>query len=242
MMREQAFFRQVMGQFATGVTIVTTATTEGVFGLTVNAFTSVSLDPPLIAICVDLRSQTLSCLRASGSFAVNVLEASQEALSRCFATPSAERYESFCHVPYQVAVTGSPVLNGVLAFLDARVVAEYPGGDHVIILGQVEALGTSGTIQRLKVDGAAQGTVTARRDERLDNARQPEPFTQTPLVYYQGQYRRLARYGEWSSLAASSAEERKEELTFPSARSFPSIEKNRNSSGDSQVTSDRIRK
>src|SRR5262249_28914791 len=106
-----------------------------------NAFTSVSLDPPLIAICVDLRSQTLSRLRTSGCFAVNVLEASHEALSQCFATPAAERYESFCHVPYHVAVTGSPVLSGVLAFLDARIVAEYPGGDHVIILGQVKALG-----------------------------------------------------------------------------------------------------
>jgi 3-hydroxy-9,10-secoandrosta-1,3,5(10)-triene-9,17-dione monooxygenase reductase component len=81
MTKEKMFFRQVMGQFATGVAVVTTATPEGAFGMTVNAFTSVSLNPPLIAICVDLRSQTLLRLRASGFFAVNVLEASQEALS-----------------------------------------------------------------------------------------------------------------------------------------------------------------
>jgi flavin reductase (DIM6/NTAB) family NADH-FMN oxidoreductase RutF len=224
MTREKEFFRQVMGQFATGVTIVTTATTEGVFGLTVNAFTSVSLDPPLIAICVDVRSQTLSCLRASGSFAVNVLGAEQEALSQCFATPSAERYGSFCHVPYQVAVTGSPVLSGVLAFLDARIVAEYPGGDHVIILGQVEAMGASGIIQRLKADGTEHGTLTVWGDERSDNARQPEQFTKTPLVYYQGQYRYLARNDERPSLAASFAEDVKGELICLSNSSASGVE------------------
>src|SRR5690348_15338951 len=187
MTKETLFFRQVMGQFATGVAVVTTATSEGAFGLTVNAFTSVSLDPPLIAICVDLRSQTLSRLRTSGFFAVNVLEASQEALSRCFATPSVERYESFCHVPYHVAVTGSPVLSGVLAFLDARIVAEYPGGDHVILLGQVEALGREGKAQHFTADGPAHGTGVEWRDGKVGQVHQPELAPQTPLLFYQGQ-------------------------------------------------------
>ena len=167
MTKDTMFFRQVMGQFATGVAIVTGATPEGVFGLTVNAFTSISLDPPLIAICVDLRSQTLSRLRTSGCFAINVLEASQEALSQCFATPSAERNESFCHVPYHVAVTGSPVLSGVLAFLDARIVAEYPGGDHVIILGQVEALGQGSKAQHFNADETVHETGSEWRTGRL---------------------------------------------------------------------------
>jgi flavin reductase (DIM6/NTAB) family NADH-FMN oxidoreductase RutF len=93
---EKEAFRQVLGQFATGVTVVTTATGEGLSGLTVNSFTSVSLDPPLVLVCVDLTSQTLPCLRASGYFAVNVLTGEQEALARCFASRSGERYEQFC--------------------------------------------------------------------------------------------------------------------------------------------------
>jgi flavin reductase (DIM6/NTAB) family NADH-FMN oxidoreductase RutF len=110
-------------------------------------------------------------------------------------------------------VTGSPVLSGVLAFLDARIVAEYPGGDHVIILGQVEALGASSIIQRLQADSTGLGLLTEWKDERLDQAHQPDLFTQTPLVYYQGQYRHLARNGERPSLTASSAEDVKGELT-----------------------------
>src|SRR5947199_1581726 len=95
------FFRQVMGQFATGVTVVTTCNQEGQpGGLTVNAFSSVSLTPPLILICVDLTSQVLPTLRESKVFAVNMLTSQQEYLSRCFATHSTERFEHFCNVPY----------------------------------------------------------------------------------------------------------------------------------------------
>src|SRR5579864_8230793 len=121
MSTEQDFFRQVMGRFPTGVTIVTTQSGEGLSGLTVNSFASVSLDPPLVLICIDLKSHTLPFLRASGSFAVNFLTDVQEDLSRCFATASAERNEYFCHAPYHVAATGSPILDGILAFIDARV-------------------------------------------------------------------------------------------------------------------------
>ena len=70
-----------------------------------------------------------------------MLTEKQEDLSRCFATSSAERYEDFCHASYHVAATGAPIIDDTLAFIDARVVAEYPGGDHVIFLGQVEAMG-----------------------------------------------------------------------------------------------------
>src|SRR6266581_1783967 len=138
------FFRQVMGQFTTGVTVVTTRSHEGLAGLTVNSFTSVSLDPPVVLICVDLYSTTLPFIRASGTFAVNILTSEQEALSRCFATTSEERYKHFCHASYNIAATGSPILDGGLAFIDSRIVAEYPGGDHVIFLAQVVAMGTDG--------------------------------------------------------------------------------------------------
>ncbi len=209
MAKETNFFRQVMGQFATGVTVVTTATSEGAFGMTVNAFTSVSLSPPLIAICVDLRSQTLSRLRTSGCFAVNVLDASQEALSRCFATASVARSEPFCSVPYRIAVTGSPVLSGVLAFLDAQIVAEYPGGDHTIILGQIKALGQGGKAQHFNADGTAHGTGTEWKEGRPGQTHQSELSTQKPLLYYQGQYRYLAWNSELTSLAGSCAQDTK---------------------------------
>src|SRR5438105_315272 len=124
---EKNFFRQVMGQFTTGVTVVTTQNHKGMVGLTVNSFCSVSLYPPLILICVDLNSYTLPYFRESGAFVVNILTDQQECLSRCFATPSRARYEHFCHASFHLAATGSPVIDGVLAFIDARIVSEYPG-------------------------------------------------------------------------------------------------------------------
>lgn len=199
---EKEFFRQVMGQFATGITVVTTATGAGLSGLTVNSFTSVSLDPPLVLICVDLTSHTLPFLRASGYFAVNFLTNEQEALSRCFATTSAERYDRFCHAPYHVAATGAPIVDGVLAFVDARVVAEYPGGDHAIFLGQVEAMGTDGKAQFLNAEGKTISTLTEWSDGALDSTHEPQPHAKWPLAYYRGQYRHLARDYKRPSLAA----------------------------------------
>src|SRR6266849_1625119 len=139
---EKVFFRQVAGQFATGITVVTTRNQGILAGLTVNAFCSVSLDPPLILVCIDLTSTTLPHIRESGTFVVNILTSEQEHLSRCFATSTIDRYEHFCHASFHTAATGSPIIDGSLAFLDIRVVAEYPGGDHVIFLGEVVAMGT----------------------------------------------------------------------------------------------------
>ena len=198
---EKDFFRQVMGQFATGVTIVATATDAGLSGLTVNSFTSVSLDPPLVLVCIDLISHTLPFLRASGHFAVSFLTNEQEAFSRCFATTSAERYDRFCHAPYHLAATGSPILDGALAFVDAHIVAEYPGGDHAIFIGQVEAMGTDGKAQFLNAAARERSTLTEWKDEEPDNVREAQS-AKWPLAYYQGQYRHLARDYKRPSLAA----------------------------------------
>ena len=198
---EKEFFRQVMGQFATGVTVVATATNAGLSGLTVNSFTSVSLDPPLVLVCIDLTSHTLPFLRASGHFAVSFLTNEQEALSRCFATTSAERYDRFCQAPYHVAATGSPILDGALAFVDTRIVAEYPGGDHAIFIGQVEAMGTDGKAQFLNAEGKVRSTLTEWIDEQQDHTHAAQP-DKWPLAYYLGQYRHLARDYKRPSLAA----------------------------------------
>ena len=182
---EKDFFRQVAGQFATGVTVVTTQSEGKPAGITVNAFCSVSLDPPMILVCIDLSSNTLPVMRESGAFAINILTSEQEYLSRCFATTSEERYEDFCHASFHTAATGSPIIDDVLGFIDARVVAEYPGGDHVIFLGQVMAMGSDGHI------------AFASEAERENATLFEGPYSgmeldKEPLTYYRGKYRHLA--------------------------------------------------
>ncbi len=200
---EKDFFRQVMGQFTTGVTVVTTRSHEELAGLTVNSFTSVSLDPPLILICVDLYSTALPFIRASGTFAVNILTSEQEALSRCFATTSEERYEYFCHASYHIAATGAPILDGALAFIDSRIVAEYPGGDHAIFLAQVVAMGTDGRTAFASAADQEQSNLTELNiyEAGESNFRYLKD-QKTPLVYYRSQYRHLARDYQRPSLAA----------------------------------------
>ena len=200
---EKDFFRQVMGQFSTGVSVVTTRSDEGLAGLTVNSFTSVSLDPPLVLCCIDLRSNVLPFFRASGTFAVNILTSEQEALSRCFATSSQERYENFCHANYHIAATGSPILDGALAFIDARIVAEYPGGDHVIFLGQVVAMGTDGQATFATEIDKEHSTLTEwSNDEPGETYLLHGRGLKLPLVYYRAQYRHLAQDYQRPSLAA----------------------------------------
>src|SRR5215469_9819151 len=134
-----ATFRAVMSRFATGVTVVTTCAGAERLGITVNAFCSVSLDPPLVLICVEQGSQVHDALIASGVFAVNFLSTDQENLSVCFAGHSEERFSNFCGVTSHTIATGAPIFDDSLGFVDCRIVATYPGGDHTIILGQVEA-------------------------------------------------------------------------------------------------------
>jgi flavin reductase (DIM6/NTAB) family NADH-FMN oxidoreductase RutF len=201
---EKDFFRRVMGHFTTGVTVVTTSSQGELGGLTVNAFCSVSLNPPLVLVCIDLQSQTLALIRESQVFAVNLLTDKQEALSRCFATRSRDRFECFCYASYSTAVTGAPILDDVLAFIDARVVAEYPGGDHVIFLGQVVAMGTENRVIFADDADEAYARLPASNGTSHVEAR-------APLVYYEAKYRHLANQYQVPSLTPSSDEERYEQ-------------------------------
>jgi flavin reductase (DIM6/NTAB) family NADH-FMN oxidoreductase RutF len=198
---ETDFFRQVMGHFATGVTVVTTRSRERLAGLTVNAFCSVSLHPPLILICVDLASSTCPDIRESGVFAVNVLTEKQERLSRCFATTSTERYEDFCRAGYHVAATGTPIIDDTLAFIDARVVAEYPGGDHLVFLGQVLAMGVAGQVVFACEADREHATVVEHGNNGAEKA---------PLAYYLGHYQHLAGSYSKPSLPVATASIRSE--------------------------------
>lgn len=132
-------FRRVMGHFATGVTVVTTVRGDGEpCGLTASAVCSVSVNPVLVLVCVEHDADTHGCIVAAGKFAVNVLaEEGGESLSRRFATYEVE--DKFRGVAFREELTGAPVLEGSLAWLDCRVSQAVEAGDHTIFLGEVVA-------------------------------------------------------------------------------------------------------
>lgn len=134
-------FRRVMSHFASGVTIITAWDSAGrPTGLTASSFTSVSLHPPLILVCVSQKAQSYPAIKDAGRFAVNILSMGQEAVSRRFATaPSATGDEKFEGLEYQPGPHGLPILKDALAELECSVVHAYPGGDHTIFVAQVEA-------------------------------------------------------------------------------------------------------
>jgi flavin reductase (DIM6/NTAB) family NADH-FMN oxidoreductase RutF len=133
-------YRDTIGHFASGVTIVTTNGPDGPAGMTTNAITSLSLDPLLLLVCFERRSRTLAAVRASERFAVNVLHAGQEELARVFASKRVgrEKFESVTHAETH----GVPVLDGALAWFACALRELLPGGDHVIGIGEVIGMGT----------------------------------------------------------------------------------------------------
>ena len=129
--------RLVLSRFPTGVTIVGTRhQPEGVCGLTVNAFASVSLEPPLVLVCVDRTSNTHGCIEASGAFTVNVLATGHEELAKAFAQ---KRDDKFGGVPHRLTADGAPIMDGVVAWLECGVRDVLEGGDHTIFMGEVRA-------------------------------------------------------------------------------------------------------
>ncbi len=135
---EPGQLRRVCGLFVTGVTVITTGVEGREVGTTVNSFTSVSLDPPLVLFCLHKQSRLHESLRETGGFAVNFLAAHQESLARSFA---GKRAAAFDEVAHHRSAEGVPVLSEALAHLMCRTVDEYPGGDHTIILGEVVEIG-----------------------------------------------------------------------------------------------------
>ena len=134
-------FRHAIGQFATGVTVVTSVGAGGEpVGTTANAVTSLSLDPPLVLVCFDRESLTLDAVRAHGAFAVNVLAARQRHLSVNFARRGLAA--AWHGVVHRAGRTGSPRLEGVLATLECTVEHCLPGGDHEIVIGRVSDVET----------------------------------------------------------------------------------------------------
>jgi 3-hydroxy-9,10-secoandrosta-1,3,5(10)-triene-9,17-dione monooxygenase reductase component len=132
--------REVLGHFASGVTVVTALTDDGPLGFTCQAFSSLSLDPPLVAFAPGRASRTWPRLRAIGRFCVNVLAQGQDDVSRAFARSGADKFAGVHWVP---SPYGSPVLDDVVAWIDGELWAEYDGGDHTIVVARVLDLGAN---------------------------------------------------------------------------------------------------
>ena len=156
-------FRRVMGTFATGVTVITMPTRDGgAWGMTANSVTSLSLDPILVLVCIDKSTRTHQFMLESDVWAVNILSADQEAISRTFALKDFQEQERMMvGTPWRPGLTGAPIIEGCLSYLDCRTYATYEGGDHTIFLGEVQ-----------------EAVVDETKTE--------------PLLFYRGRYARLA--------------------------------------------------
>jgi flavin reductase (DIM6/NTAB) family NADH-FMN oxidoreductase RutF len=127
--------RRVMGHFATGVTVITTISRDGTpYGLTANAFMSVSLEPPLLLISVDKKAESYAFFEESKVFTVNILSDDQEGLSRRFAVSGGNKFEA---VAYRRGANNVPILEDTLGHIECRLYATYDGGDHTLYLGEV---------------------------------------------------------------------------------------------------------
>jgi flavin reductase len=135
-------FRKAMGSFPTGVTVVTVASSDGTrHGLTVNSFSSVSLDPMLVLVCLNETSRAVGLIERAGTFAVNVLSAGQQDVCRWFANRHRPAGAAmFDGVPLEPGATSCPVLADAAASFECRLQQSYRAGDHLIVLGEVVAL------------------------------------------------------------------------------------------------------
>src|SRR4051794_600845 len=156
-------FRNALGCFATGVTVVTTLDGDGhPVGLTVSSFTSLSLDPALVLFCLDRGSQNFEAFTTSGRFAINVLRESQRDLSTRFAMSQGDRFSG---IPFETWDTGAPVLPGSLATLDCLTETIQDGGDHVILIGRVQRAAGERTGDPLIYHAGAYRSLSAPADE-----------------------------------------------------------------------------
>lgn len=128
-------FRQLMGRFATGVVVITSRTADGRHaGMTANSLASVSLDPPLLSLCIDHGAEMHRTLLAAREFVVNILASHQEAISRRFAVKHEDRFDG---IGYHLNRQGLAVLDGVLAHVECEHYADFEAGDHTIVVGRV---------------------------------------------------------------------------------------------------------
>jgi 3-hydroxy-9,10-secoandrosta-1,3,5(10)-triene-9,17-dione monooxygenase reductase component len=133
-------FRRILGHYPTGVCAVTAMDDEVPIGMVVGSFTSVSLDPPLVAFLPDRKSNTWSRIKSAGRFCVNVLGDHQEDVCRALASRQADK---FAGLTFRHSTAGMPILNDVLAWIDCDLYAVHEAGDHFIAIGKVHSLDVS---------------------------------------------------------------------------------------------------
>lgn len=134
---DAAGYRKLIGHFATGVTVITTANDGLLHGMTANAITSVSLDPLLLLVCVDRQAHAYEQLLQSGRFGVNILAEDQEEISRLFATKSEPERGQLRGAAFRLGEHGTPLLEGCLAYVECEVADRFEAGDHTIFIGAV---------------------------------------------------------------------------------------------------------
>jgi flavin reductase (DIM6/NTAB) family NADH-FMN oxidoreductase RutF len=161
---DSSTFRVVLGQFITGVTVITAKGIDGTsVGATVSSFNTLSLDPPLILWSISLLAPSLKLFRASDSFAVNILAQDQSAIAKQFARPAANK---FLGVETIEGLSSVPLIVGATAHLECVVEQRYPGGDHELIIGRV-LLATKGRLPPLVYGHGKFGTFSISPDEGL---------------------------------------------------------------------------
>jgi flavin reductase (DIM6/NTAB) family NADH-FMN oxidoreductase RutF len=134
--------RAMMGHFATGVSVVAARHGPLLAGMTANAIASISLDPPLLMASINRQSETHVAIVGSHSFAVSVLGADQLAIAECFALPTtAAKLQRFCDAPWHEAETGSPIVDGAIAYFDCRLSESHAAGTHTLFIGEIVAAG-----------------------------------------------------------------------------------------------------
>jgi len=178
--------RAALSTFATGITVVTSAGDAGSCGVTANAFSSLSLVPPLVLVCLHRGSSTARAIASNGVFAVNVLDAEQEQVARRFASRARPRGgRCFAGVAHRVGLTGAPLLAGVVCWLDCAVTATPAAGDHVIVIGRIVAYEADRRREPLVFHGGRYRTLGDCRGQFADGesalcdprARPPGPRT-----------------------------------------------------------------
>lgn len=139
---ERRRLRDLMGRFATGVSVVAARHGPLLAGMTANAIATISIDPPILMASIAQKAETHTAIVGSHAFAVSILAAEQRELAECFAQPTtAAKLTRFCDADWREAETGSPVLEGALAYFDCRLTERHSGGDHTIFLGEIVAAG-----------------------------------------------------------------------------------------------------
>ena len=144
-------YRDVLGRFATGVTIVAATTPDGHVGLAVSSFASVSLDPPLVLFCVTRASRSWASIERAGTFGVSILRDDQEQVSRRFAGPGRDRFDGVAIADSELGV---PLIGQALAHVECTIEAVHPAGDHYVVIGRVARMDATDGLPLLYFRGA----------------------------------------------------------------------------------------